>query len=313
MSDEKNRNRPFRRRSYADEDRLRGLVDEIHSFSEKRYPFLVGTFVWLLRQAGKSLAFNLKVVLRREMGVRSYGVGLMVEAFLIHKLYIGLTLAYFAQVPILDLLDLFVPGSTVWNVFWGQVVFWTPNEFELERLQPTERLAYFFENIPYWIGYLYLIMCIGALPAKFKEIAKPKRAHSYGGGESILFGWLQKFGVPERTILMVVEPGIVFVIGFVILLTSDSSPKIFGDFLMASSLALFFEEYLPHARRRRIVQDRIDAQFEMAKIEDRAALMEPEGAPSAKRVPAALADEKDAERYKAEMTRKAARKGITAL
>lgn len=71
---------------------------------------------------------------------------------------------------------------------------------------------------------------------------------------------------------------------------------------------------MPYARRREKILDKIDAEFEMQRLQASLdAYDEAEQGKAAKRVPAALADAKDAERYKAEMGRMAGRKGAAVL
>lgn len=64
---------------------------------------------------------------------------------------------------------------------------------------------------------------------------------------------------------------------------------VFGDFLIMSALALLFEEYLPYARRREKVLDKLDAEFEMARLQNMMAAYDgSEQGGVSKSVPAAL-------------------------
>lgn len=312
MSDERPK-RPPRRRSYADEDRVRDLIDDVYRFSEKRYPFLIGTFAWLLREIGKSFAFSVKVLMRRNMGGRTYGLILAMDAYFVQKLFLFLSWDRIENIPrgLMQLvMDDPITAGVFKDFFWGGLIW---RVLESLREPYGDSSMAFALLLQLLLGYALVVRCAVIFWQRIMNRYRQIKTFTYASGESIFFGWLKEKGVSEQTVLMVVEPAVVYLLGL-FLFTLNHEATIIGPFLMVCGFALFFEEYLPYARRREKVLDKLDAEFEMARLQKMMAAYDgSEQGGVSKSVPAALADEKDAERYKAEMGRIAGKKNAAKL
>ena len=102
----------------------------------------------------------------------------------------------------------------------------------------------------------------------------------------------------------VIDPLAVFIVGLLFWLLLHT---ILGPFLMICSVALYYEEYIPYARRREKILDKIDAEYEAEKIKELLKIYDDNdkrsGSTSAskKRVPATFANSSDYEAYRTEM------------
>lgn len=306
-----------RRKSYSDDALASDLVDGIHRYSEKNYPFLVGTIVWVLELFTKGLAFNIKAITRKNLGSRTFGVFLLMDAYFMQKLFLFMILLWMdGSFQLSLILDLFDSNSFVGQGF-NHSFYWWPNieEFlkELNRVNLLKFAKYFLAQIlPQLFGYIFLWNAIKQMFRKTKKSLLATKENSYGHGESRYFKDLKgkkigKITITDDIICMVFEPLLVLVVGFALWKIADSP---LGIFLMISAGAVFYEEYKPYWRRREKIQDKIDAEYEMEKIKAGLKTYE-EGikrnssSGSIQTAPVTFANGSDLDRYRSEMKKHA--------
>jgi len=240
--------------------------------SARRYPFLIGSLIWVAEFIISAAAFSVKVFLRQKLGERTFNVWLVffsylwVRYFLIEDMHFevlnketvkifgseiddNLYLLYFAIYLILQFFSNLLGLASV--------VFWVSAEEA--------------DSLFVWVySYIVVILGIAHLLSAFSRNLNHEKWFSYSRGKSVFFGWLEGrkiegSAVSDTTIWMILDPLLVLFFGAgVYWLLEDEN---FGLFLMLSAFALFLEERLAFLERKAEVQDVIDGEYRGRRLE----------------------------------------------
>lgn len=306
-----------RKKSYDDSRQMIDLVERLHRFSEKRYPFLVGTLVYIFEFIMKRLAFNIKAITRANSGTRTYGLGLVVETFLLQKILMGI-LWLGKDFEFHYLWDLVTLDKEVNEFFWKQMVLM----LNLLDIFKDGKINITFADIthfilPFGYGYVFLIASLGKLKYKAETRAGNYRENSYDFGRSIFLSEHigKKIGTFEITadwIKLYIEPLIIIIIALILWRGLDSA---LGPFLLICVLASAFEDYQVYYKRWSAAQDIIDAEYEAQNLKNMLDRRKDRNTNTSKAhgkkktAPAAFATDYDHDRYRAEMGKKSGGSG----
>lgn len=274
------------RKSYADSDVLKGINRRAYNAATREYPFFIGSLVSLFGYIVKAGAFSLRVLLRKKIGKRSFGIWsiflsyLWVRYFMIREPalnHLSKDFEIFGIVDVqndtfdvyfsLDSWDEFLRPFYILISYFGQMI---SNFFELWDIAFVTSPPTHTSTLVFLYSYIVVILGLIQFAKNSKKTINWEKTNSFARGESVFFNWLNGAEikgrkVSETIILMVIEPVFILILGY--MFCAFPKGESFGLFLQISAFALFIEEYREYLFRQEDVQDMIDSEYEGERLE----------------------------------------------
>jgi hypothetical protein len=224
----------------------------------RKYGFFKGIIVWLFNSFLRAAAFSIQCILRFGIGRASFGVLTILFSYLWISFFVFGDLSYSFEpeeyynsretVEEFDQKIMPVYGGWAYLKQFAEELSFVDDAILNGPGEEGSKLVYIFS---------FIVVGLGIFNILYEQfIEESKKPNIDFRGESLLLYWLKRKKIQLPFDLMVfqrlIEPGLVFGIGFIILSTGGS--RNFGLLLMFSSVALFIEE-LKAFNRDRIYND----------------------------------------------------------
>jgi len=272
------------RKNYTDKGVMGRFNRSAYSAMTKEYPFLIGGIIRFFQFAIRSGAFTLRVLLRKNIGKRTFGVWSIVFGYL----WIVYFLTESPALRILRKSDLrfgAIPSfsETTYIIDLSDTILYPLLSFIYYILQITSNviqaifLAFSLDfsstASPSLITYCLLFLVFGFIhlyKVNKKNILWEK-ADSLARGESVFFKWLEGKvingnEIKSSFIRIIAEPLFIFLCGVTVSLTYGGENG-FGLFLKLSAFALMVEEYQEYILKQEQVLDMIDSEYAGRRLE----------------------------------------------